>query len=241
MCIPLEFFHDTVIDCPDGSDEIKENINRYNCYTNPSIQCELLSCGRIKFSCGDGQCTESSIPDYENDDYCMNGRDLVYTQNMLEVDNEDESLSEYCQIYLLCALTLDIYVGKEDICEKILSTGDDIDQLIRDECPAIFFYPLKPVLLSYVRFIYTSNKTDWLLNSVPEYICYDERLCPSLSPSLTINESVCTASKNFESLASEEFEWYDLIQAIQNIFKACSLPGLTSSYNSSLFKCEDTT
>ncbi|CAF4289256.1 unnamed protein product, partial [Didymodactylos carnosus] len=42
-------------------------------------------------------------------------------------------------------------------------------------------------------------------------------------------------------LASEEFEWYDLIQAIQNIFKACSLPGLTSSYNSSLFKCEDTT
>ncbi|CAF1608615.1 unnamed protein product, partial [Didymodactylos carnosus] len=95
MCVPSVLsFDKSPIDCVDGSDETVGNFfHRDDCFKTASDNCDEISCDWLEFTCGDGQCKESFVPNiyhvYRPEFNCANGRDLLYTRNMLTFENNN--------------------------------------------------------------------------------------------------------------------------------------------------------
>ncbi|CAF1277967.1 unnamed protein product [Didymodactylos carnosus] len=258
QCIPLFFFYDKNIDCQDATDEVNHIFKRHECFMDPSSECEDATCPWGQFSCGDGFCREISLAlrkDIYADDrksFCANGRDILFTRNMFESDegtDQINDLSDDCRISVICALKLYAYFDT-DLHEECETVRYYIDKLFQEKCPLRFFFPSVPVLFNHVRFVYTTNKTDWLVNVAPDYICFNEQLCQSFDSTTMINGTTCAEFRDFSPPLYVRYKyWYNLINDIQNMFKACSLPKLntTTSITSSvcahpsLFHCNNTT
>ncbi|CAF0759072.1 unnamed protein product [Didymodactylos carnosus] len=237
MCVPENFFYDTFgKDCMDGTDEVVNygDKNRF-CYEDPSIYCEEFLSPRFQFPCGDGQYTSQPYKFsglYNTLSYCANVRDILHLHGLLtrSDDNETDMISVLCENYVSCI------VGFREDCESI-----NYIELISNECPSIFLFPSNPILSYSFRFVYQSNKTNWLTNIAPNYICYDEYWCNETYP-ITIrlfnNSSSCRKFNEFVQLNETYKKWGHLLDNIQNLFKACSSPGyINCSSHPSLFSC----
>ncbi|CAF1362861.1 unnamed protein product, partial [Didymodactylos carnosus] len=230
ICIPASFFYDQVEDCMDGYDEPLDIqvLQVVNCVTDPSTYCEENKCPSMKFSCGDGTCTMSSLPSVW---MCPTRREIMYTKKMLLL-NPTSDLSYKCWLFLICYLRFakyEVTLGQPIDLNLTVDCQQIVNESIHNICPSEFFFPPKPILYSYVRFIYTTNKTDWKTNIAPIYICYDQRWCKSLitATAIEINGTLCQKFEEFDNLNIIYDNWYWFIKDLEKIFRACSLPDLS--------------
>jgi hypothetical protein len=232
LCVPADNFHDSPLnpDCLDGSDE-PVNLT-IDCMWNPSFRCEERMCRHsVEFSCGDGTCTKRS---FLVDHYtCPNERDVFLTQAMTK-PSETPDLSDQCWQTIMCATNLASLIPIKCSCH-----GQKCATLIKTECISQFTFPGGAVMFGHVYFIFMNNRTKgktsvWL----PDYICYNDHLCPFLPSTIKINGSTCREHDKF-GLASHYNYFFQFTAALMNIFRACSAENDTRCHQySDLFHCD---
>ncbi|CAF4616217.1 unnamed protein product, partial [Rotaria sp. Silwood2] len=76
LCIPIEWFMDSRLDCVDATDEQRKQSDDHDaCYSMSSIDCSEVACGEKQaYSCGDGQCLSWHERFYKDrTPFCKNG------------------------------------------------------------------------------------------------------------------------------------------------------------------------
>ncbi|CAF1398734.1 unnamed protein product [Adineta steineri] len=242
LCIPNEFVNDDDSDCLDGSDESQKNykIECGNYFFQPSIICEEHFCGRYEFSCGDSNCLKNyPIRMNANLEICPNGRDKQFRRNQFLHNSNKSEASCWGYISHLIGLNVNFDIDEDFYVDDIYY---DIFIDDRYRCPPIIVFPSYPIIFGHVRFIYYSNKTDWLTNASPNFICFNKKWCSSFK-----------ITKNFDDLTCIDYDdlplnrtyrnWNTLMIAIENIFKECSHEALQKNdeqcHHSSLIPCEN--
>jgi hypothetical protein len=200
MCISQEFFRDDneVIDCMDASDEkmYRRDSQGIICLNSPDFDCDTLTCSWFdSFSCGNGACSIIHPPVLLFT-RCENGRDLLYTQVIYGYDTLSE-ISERCWLAIICALNLGYSL-------HINCTRTPLVQWV---CPSRFFFPSIPISFHDIRFLYEPNITDTI---VPNYICYNTKLCDHFLSTIFINGSTCQYLN--------QFPFFDPQMSINQIF-----------------------
>ena len=216
LCIPKAFVNDNPSnpDCVDGSDEISI-LNEYEaCFKDPTFRCEEHTCrpNFDFFSCGDGQCQLFNHS-------CENNRQKLIEESVLARGY----LSDDCWSVMACLTNID---GVKPIvrrtCANLLNDKRNIRARLK-RCEVAFQFPNIAVALGHVRFFFFNNRTDATASSVflPDFICYDSRLCDNIHPSLTYDNLTCRQTNQI--LKSTRIkEYLTLINSIANYFKMCS-------------------
>ena len=220
--------------CLDQSDKpsIMRGIGSLQSWCSHSLidQCEERTCTFVlssHFACGDGQCIEWAPPSTEA--LCINGRDLLSTRHFLNATFI--YLDDPCWSAIVCLLQFDTIMS--------LDSCDQEEALLNIRfCPAQFFFPKDPIIQQHVQLIYEANKTDWLNNVNPSYVCFDSRRCRHLRHQMKILNSTCVP---FNTLIQTEYDsWDDLLYDLYDIFRSCSLiveSECTRKNSSTLFEC----
>ena len=226
QCIPAEFFHDVSFnpDCLDRTDEPVQFFYTLQCYEDPAFRCEEHTCrpGRDEFPCGNGHCTNGLSP-------CHNGR-----SNFL--------LNDSCSLVMACLMKPDDPVESEQ-CEIFCATIN----CTKHHCPLFYEFPSGPLLFGHVRFMFSNKEItiDSYRIPVPDYICYDEKLCADyLASTVYLNGSTC---RHFHELGLAQSDSYNglakLVQNVKDRFRGC-LVVANESHNcnhSTMYRCENST
>ncbi|CAF0883865.1 unnamed protein product [Didymodactylos carnosus] len=230
MCIPKSFSFDLVFDCADHSDEQILDSWFDNCYRNPLVECEEYNCGWLKYSCGDGQCINTFTG------ICGSGRDVPIYRNWLQVKNDSSEQTIKCWKYMLCQMkSIHWYnYSKQDCIQWCLNPEGNCASHLSRLCNDTIFFPPNSVLYPSVHFLYKTNKSDWDLDKLPDYICFNETMCGTYSGTFFIDGLVCNRTKDF--IVYYVDGWSDLIDQLQLIFSACSQPSEKCSPN--MFLCD---
>jgi hypothetical protein len=207
QCIPEEFLHDGDYDydCLDRSDEpyLFRPMISY-CFRDLSFRCEESTCyprlDYFYFACGDGDCTTSA---------CSNKRHIILRKAMSETSN----VSDECRNAMLC------YTSSENYCETNIN--------ITENCPKLFQFPGVPVLFGHVKLLYNNSRSSYNFGEriMPNYVCYDARLCSLVSTVMISNYSAC---RHFDHLQHgysniNKIPWDRLIDLLYGIFRRCSI------------------
>ncbi|CAF4978062.1 unnamed protein product, partial [Rotaria sp. Silwood1] len=240
LCIPDEFWENGFgdADCLDRSDEFADVLYSYNCFRDPTFRCEEHSCRTnwFNFPCGDGQCVQTF-------DKCHNGRHLLLIQSIL-ISNKD-NLSKNCSILMICLTQLikEIY---GILCESLF-INNIIYEFIKN-CDSIFQFPINPVYMSHIYFLYEnlSLKSNSDLLIIPDYICYNEKLCDCINPTYIYKNLTCLHSSTIDLISSVSGHiWIDMILIIESYFRSCfnsyEYINNINKYNNQtlLYKCEN--
>ncbi|CAF3838083.1 unnamed protein product [Adineta steineri] len=215
LCIS-EFFWKVDLwasECLDYSD----TWNRVPC---PSVNlasdlffCEENTCppGQTKFSCGDGECVEDF-------DQCQNERHLLLLKSLSIQGN----LSYHCWLSMVC-LTKIIPQVDDILCEEFVQSSDIL--IYFNSCERIIAFPIYPVLFGHVRFLYSfKNLSQINIKSalIPDYICYDERLCDFLVPAFRYESYTCRHYYQMGLKTNIEYHsWKAIIDSIKTYFHGC--------------------
>ncbi|CAF3786884.1 unnamed protein product, partial [Rotaria sp. Silwood1] len=221
FCIPKEFFNDDSLnpDCIDHSDEKYHHIEYTtspdcDCVTDPTFRCEETTCRNERFlSCGDGLCTM---------DRCHSGREVQLKKAKLS-QNANSHLSFNCWISLIC-LTIPSRSRKNLFSQVECEEKNKNENLFRESCPPLFFFPIQPIMLSHVRFAYANDLTnkyefDILL---PHYVCYDQELCKWIPATILIHGLTCRRPSELD-IGKTSVMQDDIFETlILNFFLKCS-------------------
>ncbi|CAF1215824.1 unnamed protein product [Rotaria sordida] len=228
QCIPVEFFHDVIInlDCLDRTDEPVYNYYNKYCPDDYGFRCEEHSCrpGHREFPCGDGQCTnEINVQSWLK---CENGRgDLVF--------------DDLCSRIMACLMKLyDLidYKWCEEFCAET--------NCPRNNCPSLYEFPTGSILFGHVRFMFTNRKME--INShyipLPDCVCYDEKLCADFLPATQhLNNLTC---RHLSEIGLNEY-WYNQLENfivnIKDRFRGCLVIYNETHYcnYSTMYKCKN--
>jgi hypothetical protein len=232
LCIPEELWENGLgdADCLDRSDEFSDVSYPNSCYRDPTFRCEEHSCRTnwYDFPCGDGQCVQTF-------DKCHNGRHHL----LIESIDIQENKSNRCWIAMMCLTKLMKEVhGK--VCEIVLMSNSLIEFV--ESCDTIFQFPINPVHLGHIRFLYKkmSLKSNSSSLIIPDYVCYDDQLCDCLIPTFIYKNLTCLHSSQLDLTSSiTGHVWIDMILSIDTYFRTCLSPD--QLLNDDLTKYENTT
>ncbi|CAF3932678.1 unnamed protein product [Rotaria sp. Silwood1] len=193
FCIPKEFFNDdsSSPDCMDNSDEKYNNMeDRFSgkvaCKTDPMFRCEETTCRNERMlSCGDGQCTMHK---------CSSNREVQLKKAKLS-QNANSHLLFNCWRSLIC-LTISNYNRQNLFGQVECGQENRNENLFRESCSSLFFFPAQSILLSHVRFAYANNLTNQYEFGIllPHYVCYDQELCQWIPATILIHGLTCRHS-----------------------------------------------
>jgi hypothetical protein len=202
LCIPIEFFRDVMLhsDCLDRTDELLFKFDTRYCYRQLAFSCDEHTCepGTQEFSCGDGQCTTGI-------ELCYNGRYHLLPNN-------------------LCARAMDCFYGQNeeiglDWCDNFCTQIS----CLNDNCAKLYESLYMPVIFGHVRFIYLDKELKFSESILPNYVCYDEKLCSDFLPAKEhFNNLTC---RHINDLGLKDINSYDplkmLITNIKKRFRSC--------------------
>ena len=138
-----------------------------SCYRDPTFRCEEHSCRTnwYDFPCGDGQCVQKF-------NKCHNGCHHLLIQSI----NNQQNKSNKCYIAMMC-LTKLVKQVHGILCETLFINY--LINLFIQSCEKIFEFPLNPVHMGHIRFLYENHSLKTNLNPliIPDYVCYDDELC----------------------------------------------------------------
>ncbi|CAF3956027.1 unnamed protein product, partial [Rotaria sordida] len=215
LCIPKQFWNDEFdeAECLDKSDLL----NIPDC-PDIYLQLYIFSCAEYacrpdegQFPCGDGQCVE----DFGK---CHNGRHLLLTESLSVQGN----LPYGCWIAMVCLSKITDQVD-EVLCEQFVNLSQILPRL--ETCKYPIQFPTIPVLLGHVRFLYHPKQIFDIsieLALVPDYVCYDEKLCDFLMPTFH-NENLTCRYGHEMGLGSdvEVNNWKSIIDLVKPYFRGC--------------------
>ncbi|CAF0932387.1 unnamed protein product [Didymodactylos carnosus] len=236
MCIPKSFSFDLVFDCSDASDEQfgTGTFYTYPCTQSHLIECEEYNCGWLTYSCSDGDCIFNDVWS------CTNGRYEVYVRKMFEYVS-DGSLSIVCWKTMLCLMGFtDLYEIDWDVCEQWCE--DSCESQLPIVCNDTFFFPQGPFLFPFVRALYMNNKTNWEEDKLPDFICFDSRVCPYYLGLPMADGFLCRSAEELKSRVADA-DWNEFLSEVLLFFSSCSasrqlLNDTVCAQN--LFKCNIT-
>lgn len=220
QCIPVEFLHDIVdgSDCLDRTDEQQYSFDR--CSLIPYFQCEEHTCrpGGEEFPCGDGAC----IKEFSE---CYNGRNSFLP-------------STFCSNLTACSLKLYNLIDY-DWCLLFCSETN----CIQDNYSMVYEFRHLPPLFGHIRFMISRNENDSNETIRPNYVCYDEKLCPHFSlPTVQLDNLTC---RHLNSFQLSNVDLYDsleeFIDSIKNQFRGCLIATNETHYcnYSSMYSCKN--
>ncbi|CAF1114617.1 unnamed protein product [Adineta steineri] len=223
LCISKGFLKDERSQCLDGSDSL--DIIPYPAQSGYrhifDIEEHMCPLDDKQFKCGDGRC----VADY---DKCLNKRDLF----LYELISMQGNLSSICWITMIC-LTKILNQVNGTSCQQFFKSSNITTYL--ESCETIIQFPIVPVLFGHIRFLYILNDTKHGLNTdlalIPDYICYDSKLCDFLIPTFRIRNYTCRHSRDISSnLIKKLTTWTSIISVIEPYFRKC----LTTYNNTNL-------
>jgi len=260
QCIPIEFFRDISLypDCLDQSDEFIDYSE--TCYLHPSMRCDDHICrpDPSLIHCQDGECHEID---------CRNGQIERWTLALTITSTISLPFAPTCWNAINCLARFDISPSN-DRCFYSNEWYSNA-RIVQNDCPFIFPYPIYPVALGHIYFVYQKNQS--FLHgehqfAAPAYICYNAKFCPifsSLSYSslfprtifLSINSTNNSSCHLYDSLlnlkAKKIISWYRLQKIIEEFYsKFCLKPSqiteqhlnITSEFHSlRLYLCQNST
>ncbi|CAF4273042.1 unnamed protein product, partial [Rotaria magnacalcarata] len=224
QCIPTEFFRDSsgTSECLDRTDENTEYRSFFDCYRDPSAQCEDHTCSpdQEQFNCGDGECTSGTHR-------CHNGRARL-------------SSGDFCSNTIACLMNFNEFVDVH-WCKKFCS----LYSCERGDCPVTYEFHYYPLLFGHVRFIYSNEEIIFGDFPLPVYVCYDAKLCKDFLP---VTEYFANRTcRRFDELDLKNVRPHrsivDFFRDINNIFRACLTPTNQTDYcnYSTMYQCENST
>ena len=241
LCIPEELWNDGLgnADCLDRSDGPDDVTYRTSCFRDPTFQCEEHMCRatNIDFPCADGECAQKASQ-------CHNGRHAL----LLHSFTVPGDLSDKCWIAMSCLTKLLTQIN--EISCKIWLT--DIIELLKN-CPSLFQFPTIPIHFDHIRLFY-HNLLSRLNTSqawFPDYICYDQQLCPFIKATFTDGDLTCLLSEDVLSYwgVSEMISpsWTYIFMVIDYEFRGCLISSrkivdeMTLRDHPSLYQCRNST
>jgi hypothetical protein len=232
QCIPLDFFHDAVInpDCLDRTDEPTE-VYSTSCPSDPAFRCEEHSCrpGKKEFPCGDGKCTT------EMEYQCPNGRGNLLFDNP-------------CLIAMACVLQIKYQIGVDDLiynlwcrvlCQKT-RCGED-------NCSIFYEFPSIPILFGHVRFIFNREKISLsdVNIPIPIYVCYHKEICEDFLPyTFYFNNMSCNYLSDIGLKDMNQYKrWLTFLFDVKQRFRGCLVAPNERHYcnHSSMYQCKNST
>lgn len=222
QCIPQDFLWDNLLnpECLDQTDEFVLDVDSRYCLTDPTFRCEEIICRQSiirNIVCGDGGCVH---------DRCTNKRDLILKRAMLEATF---NITKKCR---------DSMAYRTDLVSSIFVWN------ITEHCPKLFQFPEIPVLYGHVKLLYSNlpSKVNMYDFDLPEYVCYDDRLCAFSSTIEFDNYPACRHLKQVILKYDLISSWTELIIELRRTFSRCSI--VINGYchhNSSLYACRSPT
>jgi hypothetical protein len=169
---------------------------------------------------------------------CHNGRDHLLAESI----SAQKNLSYRCWIALLCLTKLaDRIDGKQ--CRWFFRNRDLATDL--QTCESLTEFPTIPVLFGHVRFLYRKKKKQPVNSEVillPDYICYDEKLCDFLPPTFRNGSNTCRVARKMGIVVNMEHEdWLYVIDSIKPYFRGCSIRHTkeTKAQHASMYHCKN--
>lgn len=212
LCIPHDFLRDdrNNPDCLDRTDELSGFNTFDSCFKDPTFRCEEHTChpSYALYPCGDGQCEAI----FEG---CKNGREKLLQEATLARGN----LSIECWMIMVCLTGINTTInGKE--CRSFVSQFIIKEYL--QACTPLFQFPVHPIVLGHVRFIYRNNHSDSELGRVlkPDLICFDSQLCDFLAPASTHVGNHCRSF--VQMLPTNAANYTALLKNTARYFRHCS-------------------
>ncbi|CAF3944340.1 unnamed protein product, partial [Adineta steineri] len=236
LCIPKIFLEMIFVEaqCFDGSDEIVKNNHLLGSDYQPHLfEYQEYACrsDEGQFTCGDGQCVE----DFGQ---CKNNRHLALTQSVSIQGN----LSYSCWIAMVC-LSKIMNKIENVTCDQLMQSSEIIEDFKNCTFPVEF--PVIPVLFGHIRFLYDPKEIDNINTTLvlkPDYVCYDEQLCDSLTHTFNHNNFTCRYGNETGLDSNVELTtWKSIIDSVKPYFIGC----ITQRYQnidvhySSLYQCKN--
>ncbi|UJR11418.1 hypothetical protein I4U23_015598 [Adineta vaga] len=236
QCIP-EYYRtseEPTATCLDQSDLREISVCPNLDPTLNSFQCEENTCppGQNHFSCGDGQC----VDDF---DECINGRHIMLFESLAIQGN----LSYHCWLAMVC-LTQLIQQINQTLCHDEFFQFPNIRSYLHS-CDDLIQFPLNPVLLSHVHFLYRPKRISTVNTHsilLPDYICYNVQLCSYLSPTFIDKSHTCRSFYQMGLKSSVEYHsWKQIIDIIKPYFHGCTSRYIDHDYSkhTSLYQCRN--
>ena len=213
LCIPRDFLHDdrNNPDCLDRTDEVSGYNTFDSCFKDPTFRCEEQTCHPNfgLFPCGDGQC-EPLFGD------CKNDRGTLLKEAALIRGN----LSVECWMSMVCLTGMNETInGKQ--CSRLFVSSTVIENHLKT-CEPLFQFPVNPIVLGHVRFMYYNNHSDVSISEVlpPDLVCFDFQLCDFLEPTFRYGDRHC---QPFDQILSHNTtDYVTLLQLTAQYFRLCS-------------------
>ncbi len=213
------FFIAGKIDCANGLDE------RY-CYELERNECNPTS----EYRCSNGQCIDKVFyRDFYPD--CMDESDeLKFEFAMCMNEMYYQNCEDYpcVRLFFSCG---DGYCYNGPSIKHDHSCKSQRDRLYFEQMPSSTL-----ILFSHISLIYNNTK--------PEFICFNETLCPYLSNhdkmtmKLPSNNLTCRAFNTFTNQTYSSFE--SVVKDVKRFVRSCSLlPQDDQNNKCSLFQCDD--
>ncbi|CAF0844325.1 unnamed protein product [Adineta steineri] len=176
-------------ECLDRSDEHLTNGGGI-CKFIPLFKCEdIMSRLTSHFTCGDGNKLEDYIPQKRSE--CKSKRDQVWNFLIGWHNNEDTRFPR-CFKILICTSIMFSSDQFDEYCKYLCENKEECKIKIVQSCPTAFIAPTIPVWGGHVRLGYFSNQTFISrIEATPTFICYDQKRCPFLIPTLIVENSTC--------------------------------------------------
>jgi hypothetical protein len=160
------------------------------------------------------------------DSICNNGRNNIV-------------LETPCARATFCLINPYLEIGDE-ACQKLCSRIN----CTQSSCPSIYEYPSSHIVFDHVRFIFKNKDSEFDFRKfiLPDYVCYDEKLCRDFLPhTVRLNDSTCC---HFHKLGLRfKGSLYGYLLGIENIFRKCLVVSNETHYcnYSMMYQCENST
>lgn len=185
-----------------------------------------------EYRCRNGQCIDKQLYLDDREDYMDFSDSLTFTPNNLCGLLRTFAICQDCPCPPLMFSCGDGYCyDGPTIIEQKPSCVNRRDRLYLKQMP-----PSTIILFSHIHLIYN--------NTIPEWICYNETLCPYLETkpltihTNTFNNLTCQTFRSFSNQTYTNFK--EMIQHVKQLTMSCSLlPRDQQSDTCPLFECND--
>ena len=221
QCIPMIFFNDAddtmseAFECLDRSDERQGSISSFaKEKAVPTFADEDIAC--LKWF--------SAMHWIKLTSSCVKQRLQLLMKGMLSVRSQS-MVDDSCWLALQCQFTRSF---RDKECRSLLR-NNTLKNIIQVSCSEYFNMPPVPVAFGHMYVVYTrDHNTDWLRESEPYYICYDERRCGSLLPNSTptiFQNTTCRRPTEFPlyyRFDSEQSWWINYVRPLYTNRSQCN-------------------
>ena len=202
QCIPKSFFRDYQEnpDCLDRSDEKYSTSPTAGCPLDPSFRCEETTCTySSEFACGDGECrTALHRWPRSSERACNNLRKYLFDRTIFSFQ-ENSQLRYECWSAMICLLDL-AFLFENIECAYICQFSREICLgQIRRFCPQEFLLPSYPIFVGHVYSAFQSSALHQTAPLTPDYLCFNQTLCPFFPASIRIQNQTCQPSTYFDT------------------------------------------